>query len=69
VNPKTNQIYIANQKTASVLVLDGETNTTVATLKAGAIPYAMAVDTAANQVYVANFSGDNATVIHGPASH
>ena len=35
---------------------------------AGAIPYAMAVDTAANQVYVANFSGGNATVIDVPAA-
>jgi YVTN family beta-propeller protein len=31
VNPKTNQIYIANQTTASVLVLDGKTNAITAT--------------------------------------
>ena len=46
VNPKTNQIYVANQRTASVLVLDGKTNAIIATVKAGTIPYAMAVDTA-----------------------
>jgi hypothetical protein len=33
-------------------------------VKAGAIPYAMSIDTAANQVYVANFSGADATVIY-----
>jgi DNA-binding beta-propeller fold protein YncE len=49
-------------------VLDGTTYATTATVKAGTIPYAMAVDTAANQVYVANFSSGDATVIHGPAS-
>jgi len=32
-------------------------------------PYAMAVDSVANQVYVANFGGDNATVIHATTSH
>ena len=52
-----------------MLVLDGKTNTITTTVKAGTIPYAMAVDAAANQVYVANFSSDNATVIHGPVLH
>jgi YVTN family beta-propeller protein len=66
VNPKSNQIYIANQSTSSVLVVDGKTNTITTTVKAGTIPYAMAVDAEANQVYVANFSSDNATVIQRP---
>ena len=38
-----------------------------ATVKAGTIPYAMGVDTAANQVYVANFSSGNVTLIDAPA--
>ena len=63
VNPKTNQIYIANQNAATCTVIDGRTYATLATVKAGAIPYAMAVDAAANQVYVANFASGNATVI------
>ena len=41
----------------------------VGKVKAGAIPYAMAVDAAANLVYVANFSSDNATVIDGQSSN
>ena len=41
-------------------MLDGKTYAITATVKAGAIPYAMAVDAAANQVYVANFSSGNA---------
>ena len=70
VNPKTNQIYIAHQKTGTVLVLDGNTDAihthaTLATVTAGTLPFAMAVDAAANQVYVANFGSENATVIHG----
>jgi len=48
-----------------VLVLDGNTNAIVATVKAGVIPYAMAVDAAAGQVYVTNFLSSNATVIQG----
>jgi DNA-binding beta-propeller fold protein YncE len=52
-----------------VLVVDGKTNAIITTVKAGSIPYAMAVDAAANQVYVANFSSDDTTVIYGPASH
>jgi YVTN family beta-propeller protein len=67
VNAKTNQIYIANQSTASVLVLDGRTYAKLATVQAGTLPFAMAVDATANQVYVANFGSENTTVIQGPA--
>jgi DNA-binding beta-propeller fold protein YncE len=52
-----------------VLVLEGKTNAITATVKAGAIPHGIVVDAVANQAYVINYRGDNATVIHGAASH
>jgi hypothetical protein len=56
VNPTTNQIYIAYQAFSSVQVLEGKTNGMFALMKAGSVPYAMAVDSASGQVYVTNFS-------------
>ena len=50
--------------TANVSIFDGKTYSILGTVKTGTIPYAMAVDTASNQVYVTNLSGDNATVIY-----
>ena len=67
VNRNTNQIFIANQRKGSVLVLDGETYATIATVNAGTIPYAMATDAVANQVYVANYSSGSVTMIDIPA--
>ncbi len=57
MNPKTNRIYIATQTTGTVLEVDGATNTLIGTVKTGKLPYAMAVDSTANLVYVAN-NGD-----------
>jgi len=47
-----------------VLVLEGKTYGITDGMKAGAVPYAMAVDAVSGRVYVANFSSDHTTVIH-----
>ena len=36
-------------------------------VKAGTIPYAMAADSAADKIYVANMYSDDVTVITGPS--
>src|ERR1700722_10885869 len=43
VNPVTNKIYVANQNSASVTVIDGASNTE-RTVAAGTNPYAVAVN-------------------------
>ena len=68
INSKTGAIYIAEQKLADVLVLNGTTNAIVGKVKTGKIPYALTADSSANKVYVANFYSDDATVITGPAA-
>ena len=44
VNPITNKIYVANQSSASVTMIDGATNATTT----------VAVNTVTNQIYVTN---------------
>ena len=61
IDPKSNRIYIANQRTASVTVIDGNTNLPAATVKVGTIPYALDVD--GPLLYVANFSSNDVTVV------
>ncbi len=53
VNPVTNKIYVVNNYSDSVTVIDGATNST-ATVSAGRGPYAVAVNPVTNKVYVAN---------------
>ena len=53
VNPVTNKIYVANQNSNTVTVIDGATNTT-ATVAAGNTPFAVAVNPVTNKIYVTN---------------
>jgi YVTN family beta-propeller protein len=63
VDEQGDRVYVANQRTGSVTVIDGKTNSPVTTVKVGAIPYAIGLDAAAHLVYVANYSSNNVTVI------
>jgi YVTN family beta-propeller protein len=58
-------IYVANTHSNSVTVIDGTNNSVAATVQAGNGPYAIAVDTAANRIYLTNIAGDHLTVIDG----
>ncbi len=64
VNPVTNKIYVANQNSANVTVIDG-TNNTTATVAAGTTPIAVALNPVTNKIYVANENSANVTVIDG----
>jgi YVTN family beta-propeller protein len=68
IDEQSDQIYVANQRTSSVTVIDGKTNLPVVKVDVGAIPYAFGIDPAARSVYVANFSTNNVTVIRGVAT-
>ena len=65
VNAKTNRIYVANNESGSISVLDGSAGTVAATLDVGANPYELAVDTASNKILVSNTFSDVITVIDG----
>ena len=64
VNPQTNKIYVANNASNNVTVIDGATLQT-ATVAAGVNPISIAVNAATNKIYVANNTSSNVTVIDG----
>jgi YVTN family beta-propeller protein len=64
VNPNTNKIYVANDNSGNVTVIDGATNTT-STVATGDYPNAVCVNPNTNKIYVANKGSDNVTVIDG----
>jgi len=68
LNPVTNKIYVANQGSNSVTVIDGVTNNTT-TVSTGASPCALAVNPATNKIYVANENSATVTVIDGATNH
>ncbi len=64
VNPVTNKIYVVNQLSNNVTVIDGATNNTT-TVVAGTQPFNVAVNPLTNKIYVPNPSSDSVTVIDG----
>src|SRR6266404_2999009 len=64
VNPVTNKIYVTNECSNNVTVIDGATNTTT-TVLAGTNPFSVAVNPLTNKIYVTNINSNNVTVIDG----
>ena len=64
VNPVTNTIYVANEFSNSVTVIDGATLAT-SSVTVGNRPQYIAVNTATNKVYVSNGGDSTQTVIDG----
>jgi YVTN family beta-propeller protein len=65
VNPSANRIYVANQGSNSVSVIDGATNLVVATVTVGSQPAGIAVNPNTGRVYVTNTSAGTVSVIDG----
>jgi len=64
VNSVTNKIYVANQASDNLTVIDGTTNLTI-TLPVGGLPIDVAVNPITNKIYVAIFDTKNVKVIDG----
>jgi YVTN family beta-propeller protein len=64
VNPVTNKIYVLNQVSNNVTVIDGASNTTT-TVAVGTSPESVALNSVTNKIYVANLISNNVTVIDG----
>ena len=64
-NTATNRVYVTNYNANDVAVIDGATNTVVATVPVGTSPGGIAVDTSKNLVYVANQLSATISVING----
>jgi YVTN family beta-propeller protein len=67
VNATTNKTYVANNGSNDITVIDGTTNSVVATITDpnAVAPVAVAVNPATNTIYVANSQSNNLTVIDG----
>lgn len=61
VNPP--RLYVVNENSNSVSVIDTATNTVVATVPVGASPLSVVVNPAGTRVYVANSGNNNVSVI------
>ncbi len=64
VNPVTNLIYVANEGSNTVTVIEGSTNATT-TVAAGSNPQAIAVNPVTNMIYEVNEIDNTMTVING----
>jgi YVTN family beta-propeller protein len=73
VNPIRNRIYVANAGSNTVSVIDGTTNTVVATVTVGTTPFGVAVNPTTNRIYVTNSGSNTVSVIEdlppGAACH
>ncbi len=65
VNPRTNRIYVTNSNDGTVSVIDGTTNSVVATIPVGTTPQAVAVNPSTNNIFVANAGDNTVSVIDG----
>lgn len=64
VNTTTNKIFVVNQRSNNLTVIDGATYHTD-TVATGSAPDSIAVNPATNKIYVANGNSDNVTVVNG----
>ena len=63
MNPKTNTVYVNSANENAVMVIDGRTNTVVATVDVDSLPQGVAVNTRTNAVYVANQDSNTVSVL------
>ena len=68
VNPVTNRIYVANEDSDNVSVIDGATATVMATITVGDQPAGVGVNTTTNRIFVSNQTGGTVSVIDGAAN-
>jgi YVTN family beta-propeller protein len=65
VNPNTGKIYVANEFSNTVSVIDETTDKIQATVKVDSFPYGIDVNPLTNRVYVANRGSNTMSVIDG----
>ncbi|MBE0343801.1 YncE family protein, partial [Paenibacillus sp. 28ISP30-2] len=60
-----NRIFVANFNSNDVSVIDGATNTVIATIPVGVNPAGVGVNPFTNRIYVGNLNSDDVSVIDG----
>lgn len=64
INASTNKIYVANQNSNDLTIIDGATLTKTR-VTTGAAPGAVAVNSATNKIYISNANSNTITVLDG----
>src|SRR6266487_1738619 len=64
-NQNTNRIYVSNLTDNTVSVIDGASDTVIATIPVGFLPEVVDVNSVTNMIYVANFLDNTVSVIDG----
>ena len=64
LNPETGKVYAVETRRSLVWVFDPQTES-MSSVRVGAGPVAIAVNTATNRIYVANSDGGSVSVIDG----
>ena len=67
INPRTNKLYVVNQNSNNVTVIDEVSGSTVA-VPVGGFPVAVAVNPSTNKIYVVNQKSSSVTVIDGASN-
>ncbi len=65
VNPNTKKVYVANEYSNTVSVLDTETDKVKSSIKVGIFPYGIDINPLNNRVYVTNRGSNTVSVIDG----
>jgi YVTN family beta-propeller protein len=69
VSPNGSKVYVGNQNSNDVSVIDTATNTVVATIPVGSFPAGIAVTPDGSKVYVANNVGSNTVSVIDTATN
>jgi YVTN family beta-propeller protein len=64
-NPSTNKVYVTNEFSNTVSIIDGTTDKVETTINVGSFPYGIDVNTLNNRIYVSNRGSDSVSVIDG----
>ncbi len=65
MNPITNKIYVANQYSNTISVIDGSNDQIISTIKVESFPYDLDINPFNNRIYVTNRGSDSVSVIDG----
>lgn len=65
VNPFTDKLYVTNEFSHTVSVIDTKTDEVVDTIPVGLVPYGIDIDPIVNRIYVTNIDSDTVSVIDG----
>jgi YVTN family beta-propeller protein len=65
INPVTDKLYVTNEFSHTVSVVDTITDEVVGTIPVGLVPYGLDIDPIVNRIYVTNIDSDTVSVIDG----